>query len=52
MTDIFNQPEANFPSENQSSNSYANQNSGLGGSGTHALFKPIINHLQLQLLLP
>ena len=33
MTDIFNQPEANFPSENQSSNSYANQNSGLGGSG-------------------
>lgn len=33
MTDIFNQPEASFPSENQSSNSYANQNSGLGGSG-------------------
>lgn len=33
MTNIFNQPEANFPSENQSSNSYANQNSGLGGSG-------------------
>ena len=33
MTDIFNQPEANFPSENQSSNSYANQNSCLGGSG-------------------
>lgn len=33
MTDIFNQPEANFPSENQSSNSYANQNSGLGGCG-------------------
>lgn len=33
MTDIFNQPEANFPSENQSPNSYANQNSGLGGSG-------------------
>lgn len=33
MTDIFNQPEANFPSENQSSNSYANQNSGLGGNG-------------------
>lgn len=33
MTDIFNQPKANFPSENQSSNSYANQNSGLGGSG-------------------
>ena len=33
MTDIFNQPEANFPSENQSSNSYATQISGLGGSG-------------------